>query len=88
MSQPAPRVDMRQQMPETAKWVEAKRTELGKDHVNACIKRALAGEPGLFYAIERGQVLGTPFPATHVIAADQRMAVLVGCTFAGFIALP
>lgn len=88
MSQPAAKVDMRQQMPETACWVDAKRKELGKDHVNACIKRALAGEPGQFYAFEDGHALGTPFPATHPIADDQRMAVLLGCSFAGFIALP
>lgn len=88
MNQTGARADLRQQMPETAQWVEAKRAELGKEHVNGCIKRALAGEPGLFYAIERGQVLGTPFPATHAIAADQRLAVLWGCSFAGFIALP
>ena len=29
-SQPAARVDLRQHMPETAKWVDQKRQELGK----------------------------------------------------------
>lgn len=88
MSQPAAKLDLRAQMPETAKWVEAKRTEYGAEHVNACIKGAMKGQPGLFYAIERGHVLGTPFPSTHPIAADQALAVQLGCTFAGFIAEP
>jgi len=87
-SQGAQRPDMRQQMPETAKWVEARRTEYGAAHVNACIRRALKGEPGYFYAMEAGFVLGTPFPATHPVAADQEFAVMMGCTFAAFMVTP
>ncbi len=87
-SQPAERLDLRRQMPETAKWVDGKRQEWGAAHVNACIREALAGEPGRFYAIEGGHVLGTPFPATHPAAADQQFAILMGCTFAGFMAMP
>lgn len=87
-SQPAARVDLRQHMPETAKWVDQKRQELGAEFVNGCIRRALKGEPGFFYAMERGHVLGTPFPATHPVAKDQEYAVTMGCSFAGFIATP
>lgn len=87
-SQGAARFDLRQQMPETAKWVEARRLELGKEFVNDCIRRAMKGEPGLFYAMERGHVLGTPFPATHPIDQWQRHAVLTACEFAAFIAEP
>lgn len=87
-SQPAAKLDLRSQMPETAKWVEAKRTEYGADHVNTCIKRAMKGEPGQFYAIERGQVLGTPFPSTHPVAEWQGFAIMTGSSFAGFIAEP
>ena len=87
-SQPAAKVDLRQHMPETAKWVDKKREELGAKFVNGCIRRALNGEPGFFYALERGHVLGTPFPATHPIAKDQHFAITMGCTFAGFIASP
>lgn len=87
-SQGSQRPDMRQQMPETAKWVEARRVEYGAAHVNACIRRALKGEPGHFYAMEGGFVLGTPFPATHPVAADQEYAVMMGCTFAAFLAAP
>jgi hypothetical protein len=48
----------------------------------------MSGVPGRFYALENGHVLGTPFPATHPIAQEQRFALLTGCTFAGFIATP
>jgi len=82
------KVDLRTQMPETAKWVDQQRQELGAAHVNGCIRRALTGEPGVFWAIERGHVLGTPFPSSSPIAEAQRMAVVTGATFAGFIALP
>ncbi len=80
--------DLRQQMPETSKWVDAKRIEYGKDYVNDCIRRALKGEPGQFYAMERGHVLGTPFPATHPFAQAQDYAILTGCSFAGFLSKP
>jgi len=87
-NQPAAKLDLRKDMPETAKWVDGKRKELGIEHVNGCIRRALKGEPGYFYAIERGHVLGTPFPPTHPIAHEQNYAITMGCTFAGFIATP
>ena len=80
--------NLRDQMPETAIFVDAKRKELGAEYVNGCIKAALAGKPGRFYAMENGHVLGTPFPATHPIDQDQRFALLTGCTFAAFIAQP
>ena len=86
-SQPA-RLDLRQQMPETAKWVEARRQEWGADHVNACIRRSLKGEPGFFYALEKGHVLGTPFAFPHPVAQDQNMAIQVGSVFAAFMAMP
>ena len=88
MSQPAARLDMRAQMPETAAWVDQMRQRFGKAHVNHCIREALAGKPGFFYAFEQGHTLGTPFPPTHPIDQDQRMAVMIGAPFAGFIAEP
>lgn len=72
----------------TAEWVDRQRAELGHAHVNDCIKRAVAGEPGLFYAMEGGHVLGTPWPADTPMAADIRFAVVVGTEFAGFIVEP
>ena len=87
-SQPAAKLNLRQDMPATAKWVDEKRQELGADYVNGCIRRAMKGEPGFFYALERGHVLGMPFPATHPIAEWQNYAIVNGCSFAGFIATP
>ena len=89
MTKPASqRVDLRQQMPETALWVDDKRREWGADHVNACIRRSIKGEPGQFYAIEGGHVLGTPFPATHPMCDWQNYAVATACKFAAFRAEP
>lgn len=87
MSTPAP-IDMRSRMPKTTEWVEARRLEFGKVHVNDCVRRAMAGEAGLFYALEGGHVVGTPFPATHPVAQWQGYAVMFGTVFAGFIAEP
>lgn len=82
------KVDLRKDMPETAAWVDQRRAEWGKQFVNDCIRRSLEGEAGLFYALEAGHVLGTPFPADHPVAELQGQAVLLGTTFAGFIAQP
>jgi len=89
MSQPAAKQpDMRTAMPMTAEWIERKRLDLGKTHVNDCLRRAIAGEPGRFYAIEGGHVLGTPFPPAHPVSQWQQYAVVNGTAFAAFIAEP
>ena len=80
--------NLREAMPMTAEWVDRQRATFGAAHVNDCIKRAVAGEAGLFYAMEGGHVLGTPWPANTVVDADIRFSVMVGCTFAGFIVEP
>lgn len=87
-SQAEAKFDLRQQMPETAQWVDRKRQEYGAEHVNQCIRRAMKGEVGQFYAIERGHILGTPFPSTHPAAEWQQFAIMTGSSFAGFIAEP
>lgn len=75
-------------MPETARWVDARRAEWGAAHVNTCLRKALAGEPGWFYAMERGHVLGTPFPATSDVHQDQQLGLMLGAAFAAFMARP
>jgi hypothetical protein len=75
-------------MPETAKWITKRREMYGKDYVNDCIRRSLDGEPGFFFAIEAGHVIGTPFAPSHPIHDMQRLAVLTGTAFAGFIRIP
>jgi hypothetical protein len=55
------KVNMRQQMPETAKWVEERRAEWGRKHVDRCLRLAMEGKPDQFYAVEGGHVVGEPF---------------------------
>lgn len=88
MAEATKKVNLRQQMPQTAQWVDERREAWGAEWVNGCIRRAQQGEPGLFYAIEAGHVLGTPFPATHPVADLQLQAVMLGSAFAGFMAEP
>lgn len=57
--------NLRDVMPLAAKWVDEQRKAMGAAHVNGCIRRAVAGEPGLFYVLERVapdlfRTLGTP----------------------------
>jgi hypothetical protein len=85
MKKPA---NLRDSMQKTAEWVEEKRKEHGLEHVNSCIRRALKGEPGLFYAMENGHVLGTPFQAPDFRHQWQGIAVINGTTFAAFIVEP
>jgi hypothetical protein len=88
MNQPVQRQDLRTTMPNTAEYVARKRGEWGAGFVNDCVRRAIAGEAGYFYAIEAGHVLGTPFPAGERIAQDQANAVLWGASFAVFMRTP
>ena len=88
MNQPVQHVDLRVSMPETAKWVNARRAEYGAAYVNGCIRRALAGEAGFFYAMEQGHVIGTPFPAASSLADWQRWAIVAGMRFAAFLQRP
>lgn len=55
------KVDLRTQMPKTAQTVARWRAEWGDNHVTETIRRGMRGEPGHFYAVEAGHVVGTPF---------------------------
>jgi hypothetical protein len=87
-NQPVQRKDLRLTMPKTAKWVDERRAEYGAAFVNDCLKRAIGGEPGLFYALEGGQVTGTPFPWDSALGEWQAQAIVAGLTFAAFMAQP
>ncbi len=88
MTTTAKPASMRDAMPETADFVDRKSVEWGRAHVRDCIERALRGEPGWFYAMEAGHVRGTPFIEPDPVAEWQRMAVLVGASFAAFMREP
>ena len=87
-SQQAKPASMRTAMPKTAEWVARMRAQWGKDHVDHCMRQAMDGQPGWFYAIEAGHVVGTPWGAGTPMDEYQRMAVLCGSDFAGFMREP
>lgn len=48
-------------MPLVTEGIERHRQQWGREHVAECIRRGMAGEPGWFFAFERGHVVGTPW---------------------------
>ncbi len=80
-NQPAPKLDMRKAMPLTAAQVADWRERFGAEHVNACIKAAMAGERNKFYAMEAGHFLGSPFDWTVDGAVVVSMSMLRGAKF-------
>jgi hypothetical protein len=52
--------EMREVMPETAKFIDAVRTAFGNAEVNTRIRRAMAGEAGNMHAMENGVRFGVP----------------------------
>lgn len=79
------RPDLRDLMPETARWVAQQRARWGDAWVSEQIKLGMHGQPGHFYALEAGHVIGTPL---SVLADWQEFAVITGSPFAGFMAVP
>ena len=93
------RASMRDVMPDTADWIDAKRAQWGRAYVDECLARAMAGEAGFFYAMERGHVVGTPWAmdklpalaggkAPRTVAEAQRLALMLGGSFAVFMRQP
>ena len=75
-------MDLRTAMPTVARLVDERRQRDGVEWVNACIKRAMAGQPDNFYAFENGRVLGTPFTSDPVSEKCVRMSIAYGGKFA------
>jgi hypothetical protein len=70
--------EIRAHMPNVYQSIQAKAVEIG-NLAFALVRRGLRGEPGCFYAFERGRVVGTPF-AGHPIEADVALAMVrFGC---------
>jgi len=69
-------------MPETYKAIQARAAEddLGREAF-ALVTRGLRGEPNVFYAMERGHVVGTPFNIPDVSAELAAYMVRFGCQF-------
>ena len=82
------KIDMRTAMPTVTEQVDAWRNQYGTRYVNDCIMRSMRGEPGLFFALENGHVIGTPANALDVQPFSvQGYALLMGGC-AAFIRAP
>lgn len=71
---------LKQHMPDTYREIQAKAAAIGKPAYNF-VRRGIAGQPNMFYAMERGVVMGTPFDLPGVSEEIARLIVQFGCTF-------
>lgn len=72
--------DLKAHMPETYRSIQAKAAVIGKPAYNF-VRRGIAGQPNMFYAVERGMVMGTPFDLPGVSEELARFILQFGCTF-------
>jgi hypothetical protein len=70
--------EIRQHMPGVYRSIRAKADEVG-NAAFALVRRGLRGEPGCFYAFERGRVVGTPFEGHEIQADVAAVMVQFGC---------
>ena len=59
--------EIKTHMPQTYRSIQAKATEIGRE-AYAMVRRAIGGQPNLFYAVECGHVVGTPFSLRDITA--------------------
>jgi len=70
--------EIKAHMPDTYRAIRAKADEIGT-LAYAYVRRSIAGQPNLFYAMERGHVVGTPFNQADITAAVAQAMVAYGC---------
>jgi hypothetical protein len=70
--------DIKAYMPETYKAIQAKAAEIGRP-AYAYVRRGLAGQPNMFWAVERGRVVGAPFNLPEITADVAQLMVAFGC---------
>lgn len=67
-------------MPRTYEAIQKKAAEIGRQ-AYAMVRRSIAGEANLFWAMEAGHVVGTPFSSESPIAADvAQLMVTTSCS--------
>lgn len=71
--------EIRDRMPEVYAAVQSKAAQIGPKAFGL-VRRGLKGEPGCFYAMERGRVVGTPF-RQEVMADIAALMVQFGASF-------
>ena len=74
-------------MPAVYGAIQAKAVEIGKQAFGL-VRRGLKGEPGCFYAFERGHVVGTPFSHGAMPPEVAQAMVTYGCAFVCIWAAP
>lgn len=73
-------------MPQTYEQIKRKASEQG-DEVYGLVRRGLRGEVNCFWAMEAGQVVGTPFAQDHPISAVVAQSLVAfGCAHVCIIA--
>jgi hypothetical protein len=67
-------------MPQTYKSIQDKADKVGRVAF-ALVRRSLKGEPNCFWAMERGNVVGTPFDDQEITRDIAQLMVQFGVTF-------
>lgn len=67
-------------MPKTYQAIQDRATDTGNE-AYALVRRGLRGEPGCFYAMERGYVKGAPFRGNAIEATVAQQMVTFGVDF-------
>ncbi|WP_287917821.1 hypothetical protein [Comamonas sp.] len=75
-------------MPQTYESIQRKAAQLGNG-VYSMVRRGILGRANCFWAVEGGQVMGTPFESKHpVMAVVAQGLVEFGCAHVCIIAEP
>lgn len=71
---------IKQHMPSVLACIEDRAQHIGPE-AYALVRRGLRGEPGCFYAVEAGHVVGTPLGRDHPAMREAaRFMAIFGCT--------
>ena len=72
--------EIKEHMPAVYEAIQRKAAEAG-NVAYEWVRKALRGEPGCFWAIEGGRVVGTPFYGHSVMGAVAKGIVEFGCAY-------
>jgi hypothetical protein len=75
-------------MPKVWAQLEAWKAAWGAAHVADAVRRGMAGEPGWFWAMEAGYVVGTPFSADAELMRALALGVAMGGPMAAVMRPP
>jgi hypothetical protein len=81
-------VRYREVMPGVWAQLEAWRAAWGAPYVAEAVRRGMAGQPGWFWAMEAGYVVGTPFRADADLMRTLALGVAIGGSMAAVMRPP